>query len=370
MPLFEIIINQAIVDFKAGKSQQAMESLRTALKNNPSTFELWQALGVIAVRSNILTCGIEALSHAAALRPLDHTRYEELANAYILSEDTHRAIECLTSALALSPTNSSYEIALQKLQLQVSEKVKEKEFNNTKSSEIILNNDLFAHLQDLAEEKKYYELAKYASNHNADNSTDVRIRYILALTHEGLSQFESVIHHLEFVTSAMPAFAKASESLGDYLVMNSRVQRVISENNALVWEQFLNYENKLNQADAAYRKALDYAPHSLTCRLHFGNLCYYLGDLDEAEKQFLIVLENKPQANITRYNLAQIYKRKSRNTKARKELSQCLGSDPSFREATEVLAYVEMEMGNHEVAAFTFLKALYLEPSITPDLCE
>ncbi len=370
MPEFEITINQAAATYRAGDANQAMDDLHAALKVTPDIWELWQTLGVIAVESGALDQGIEALSRAAILQPLNDTRYEELANSYILKEDLEKATECMTSAIALSPSNQNHLLTLNKLQHQLKkEKISNKD-PQEQALTLVLDDKLFSSLETMAGGKKYFELTQFASNHEAEKTTDVRIHYILAIAYEALSQFDNVIKHLNFVTSAMPAFTKAFESLGDYLVMNSRVKRLNLQYGALIWGHPLTDKDDITMAILAYNKALKHNPRSFRCRLNFGNLNFYLGNFDKAEKLFQEVLRDKPNAAIVRFNLARVHECKHNYREAHNELSQCLKLNPNFQEAIEALARIEIQLKKPEVAASNFLRALLLPPTITSDLCK
>jgi tetratricopeptide (TPR) repeat protein len=111
----------------------------------------------------------------------------------------------------------------------------------------------------------------------------------------------------------------------------------------------------LEEALSGYRASMEYSADFATARMNLGNLSSSLGDVGEAERQYLkaISIDNRflPAMN----NLALLYNRQGRNEEAEKLLRRILELEPAFHQVSYSLGLLLAEEKRYEEAA------LYLE---------
>ncbi len=92
-------------------------------------------------------------------------------------------------------------------------------------------------------------------------------------------------------------------------------------------------EERLEEADRAYRRALSLRPHFPEAQFNLGNVLRELGNVDDAEQCFRTAVEHDPTMAVGWYNLADLLEEHTRPDEVVECLRRALEIDPLYADA-------------------------------------
>lgn len=101
--------------------------------------------------------------------------------------------------------------------------------------------------------------------------------------------------------------------------------------------QCQEYANRLQDAEASYRKGIEKDPKNKLCRTNLGLLLVRQGRVDEGREQMCVVL---PAAEV-HYNVASVFELQKKTAEAKAEYQKAIALDPKFTDAKKRLAKIE-----------------------------
>ncbi len=122
-------------------------------------------------------------------------------------------------------------------------------------------------------------------------------------------------------------------------------------------------EERLEEAERAYRQALALRPRYPEAHFNLGNALRGLGRLDAAEEQFRAAVDQDPALAIAWYNLADLLEEEERVREAVECLRRAVVADPLYADAHFNLASLLEATGRPGEAARHWTAYLKLDPS-------
>ncbi len=122
-------------------------------------------------------------------------------------------------------------------------------------------------------------------------------------------------------------------------------------------------EDSLDQAEAAYCRAIALDPWLATARTNLGNLLFRRGDMEGAEQMYELALQIDPDQPEALYNLGFMGYDRGELQSAVSNFRRALEIDPSFADAHFNLAMVFEELGQRADARSHWETYLKLDPS-------
>jgi tetratricopeptide (TPR) repeat protein len=122
-------------------------------------------------------------------------------------------------------------------------------------------------------------------------------------------------------------------------------------------------EHTHEQAEAAYRRAVELDPSLANALTNLGNLLYRRGRLEEAEQQYVRALQIDAEQPEAFYNLGFLLYERGELTSAILNFRRALRSDPAFADAHFNLAMALCDAGEAQEARAHWATYLELDPS-------
>lgn len=122
-------------------------------------------------------------------------------------------------------------------------------------------------------------------------------------------------------------------------------------------------EKTLEQAEQAYRRAVELDPSLANALTNLGNLLFRKGELGEAEQLYVRALRVDPDQPEAFYNLGFLLYERGDLEAARLNFERAIKSDPSFADAHFNLAMVLTDAGRADEATPHFRTYLTLDPN-------
>jgi tetratricopeptide (TPR) repeat protein len=123
-------------------------------------------------------------------------------------------------------------------------------------------------------------------------------------------------------------------------------------------------QGKLEQAEKAYRRAVEMAPGNADTHNELGFLLARQGRLDEAVIHLERALQVKPDLAETRVNLARIFLRQGKTAEAVAQLEKALEIKPDLVETHINMGQILVRQGRYDKAAAHFKEALKVRPDL------
>lgn len=120
--------------------------------------------------------------------------------------------------------------------------------------------------------------------------------------------------------------------------------------------------NNLDEAAAAYRRAIAVDPHHAEAHFNLGNVLRERGSLNEAERHFRIAANLNNQFSHAWYNLADVLDERGELAEAIACLRRVLALDPLYADAHFNVARCYEAAGDFTVAAHHWTRYLMLDP--------
>jgi len=128
----------------------------------------------------------------------------------------------------------------------------------------------------------------------------------------------------------------------------------------------LQRSGRLDEARAAYTRALELNPHFAQAHANLGALARLKGQLDEARQHYEEALRIDPQYPTAHYNLGNLYKDQGRYAEAQEAYRRALVAAPADAQAHVNLGWVLMTLNDNDAAAEHFRAALRIQPQLAP----
>ena len=111
---------------------------------------------------------------------------------------------------------------------------------------------------------------------------------------------------------------------------------------------------KMEEAVAAYRKAIEWNPAHSYAHLDLGKVLMELGRLDEAEDAFLTAIPLAPDLTEAHFDLGNLYLKTNRLEMAAQAFSNALRLEPNHEEAGNNLLGAYLTLGRYRIAIRTW----------------
>lgn len=121
-------------------------------------------------------------------------------------------------------------------------------------------------------------------------------------------------------------------------------------------------EERLEEADRAYRRALSLRPHFPDAQFNLGNVLRELGNVDDAEQRFRTAVEQDPTMAVGWYNLADLLEEHRRLDEAVECLRRAVDTDAVYADAHFNLASLLEQVGRSAEATTHWTAYRRLEP--------
>lgn len=128
----------------------------------------------------------------------------------------------------------------------------------------------------------------------------------------------------------------------------------------------LQRSGRVDEARAAYARALELNPHFAQAHANLGALARLKGQLDEARQHYEEALRIDPQYPTAHYNLGNLYKDQGRYAEAQEAYRRALAAAPADAQAHVNLGWVLMTLNDNDAAAEHFRAALRIQPQLAP----
>ena len=122
-------------------------------------------------------------------------------------------------------------------------------------------------------------------------------------------------------------------------------------------------EERLEEADRAYRRALSLRPHFPDAQFNLGNVLRELGNVNDAEQRFRTAVEQDPTMAVGWYNLADLLEEQRRLDEAVECLRRAVDIDAVYADAHFNLASLLEQVGRSAEATTHWTAYQRLDPS-------
>ncbi len=149
----------------------------------------------------------------------------------------------------------------------------------------------------------------------------------------------------QLISSAGAQMPVIKQPLTDALSALSRGAQYYLERGR-TWMQTRNFR----QAAVDFGAAADIAPSSHEARLAYARALEIVGQVDEAERQYLEAVKLAPESAVTHYFLGMLYERRREDDASREYYANALAADPAYLPPRLALAHVHFRNKNYEEA--------------------
>jgi len=182
-----------------------------------------------------------------------------------------------------------------------------------------------------------------------------RLHYMLGMAYRGLGDDAKARDHL--AQRGMVGI-QPPDPWSDALRELIRGERLYLQRGALAYRA-----GQFQEAEAAYRRALEANPESITARVNLGVMLYQQGDLAGAIGLFSEVLAVQPDNRVARFNLGRLRLLQGDAAAAARELAQAVAADPKDLEAQWLLALALEGSGQPDAAMDAYQAVVRLDPT-------
>jgi tetratricopeptide (TPR) repeat protein len=363
------LLRSVIVEFR-GDQDGAIEKISRMHQDNPEDGGVAHAFALMLAQTGKPGAAITVLRRGVAAEFLNPDYYADLANLYHGADDQARTLDCVQSALALSPVDPE----LQKIAALMSLGGDRSE-NGVWPPEIYPSGQLDNFdedgraITDLLGRREFYQVIAEGRKILSHRPADVRAHYCLGVALQSYNHVGQVIHHLTQVAASMPAFAGARKGLGDFLHQAWRLKSIRGEfaDAVLEYPGENNRMSELNEAAGSYRAALYHQPEDARTRLYYGNLLNDMGDAAGAIEQYHLAVRLAPGWVSAQYNLAEAMGNAGELGHALDRVELVLAAEPEFREALALKAKLLALNGDCIGAGMSDMAAIDLAPKFSTE---
>ena len=306
-------INSTITLFSNGHTQEALDSVRTLIKDYPNEPILFNICGACYASLGQLDKAVRNYENSIAIKPDYAEAHNNLAGTFQELGQLDQAVERYRKSLVIKPNYAEAH-------------------NN-------LGNAL-RELNQLESAIKSYQMA-------IDIKPDyVEAHYSLGIIYQELNQLESAIKSYQKAIDIKPDYVEAHYSLG------------------IIYQEL----NQLESAIKSYQMAIDIKPDYVEAHYSLGIIYQELNQLESAIKSYQKAIDIKPDYVEAHNNLGVTFKELGQHEVAVKCYKKALGVNPDFAEAHNNLGVTFKELDQYEVAVKSFERALTLKPDYTEAL--
>jgi tetratricopeptide (TPR) repeat protein len=216
----------------AGQFNKAIEQLRTALRLNPSSPLVYQALGDLSNQRGMLDDAEKAYKKAILLEPKFTRAYDGLAEVYTKKGDTKRSMMVMQDAVSKSPRNASRQTRLGKALLEQG-MVKEAKaaFENAVKSEpgnLVMQSEM---AESLLAQNLNDEAATLFKSVSMANPTDINVYNRLGIAYRKQGKFMEAIDEYKKALTVDPEDENLYYNLGTAYMSAKMVDNAIAQFN-------------------------------------------------------------------------------------------------------------------------------------------
>lgn len=339
----------ALLNLSRGQIDQAQEALRKVIADRPWFAPAHLYLGIIYGRKDELLMARQEVTEALKLDPRNVSARLALATVHFRDDAFDLAIEQSNLVLRANPDHAQAAMILGDSYLAK---------NDPEKSATILQG-----------------LAKVFPD-------DPQVLYRLGLLSVERGEISQALARFESALAADQKFIEPLERMAGIHLAQGRVDlavgRVAShiqrmpEHSALqnLYATLLVKAGSVDQAEAAYLKAISLDERNLSAYLQLGDLYRSLGRLDDAMTKYRAALARDSRLNSARLLLAAIYEQKNDFEKARELYDQILFRDPRNGPAANNLAYLIMRQGGNIDVALSYARIAREELPNDPNVAD
>jgi tetratricopeptide (TPR) repeat protein len=330
-----------------GKIDQAIEAYQEALKLDPTSGEIPEALAFEFMRKGDLKQSEQMVRRALSVRPKSRNAYLLLGKVYSAQQKWKEGEEAFKKAIELD-TDEDEEPVLSLASLYVDSKQYDQAVKTLNEFLEKNPNSLFG----------FYYLG--------------RVYTELKKPDEALEAYEKAIALNPGFTAAIKAMALLYESLGKKDKAKKAFEQVLEQQ-----PDNLGVRNHLSQLylddkdyDAALREleiVVQDQPDNLTARLRLGLLYLQKNDLVRSEKLLRDLLKDAPQKDRVQYYLGLVLQKKGDSSGALKNFEAVGSESDLYEEARLSMAFIYEDKGATQKAVETLRAATKRQPE-SPEL--
>lgn len=327
--------------YQNGELNEALDAYQLALKQEPDSPEILNAIGAINAQLGHLDTALDYIDKALKQNPQDTRILNSKANILARQNNFDEAISTYNQAIKIDP---SYAVAFSGL------------------GKCLFQNNKLA-----TAEKAFQNALKLKPNF-----IEAKYNYALLLTKK--EQWHEAIKLLEPIVTEHPNFVAALGQLGElYLQVgdNERALRVLDRRAELEPEngeaihslaQAMALTDHLEESIEYYEKALMLEPHHKEANHNLANAYVKTGDTSKALTYYFkqIAVDPLPESF---FNIGVLMMYQERNKEAIEYFEHAAKADPSNLNIFLNLGSIYLKLQRHEEAVKSYEKALELEPS-------
>ncbi len=356
------LLQQASVFLQQRRPQQAVVTLRKALKLNPRSSQALNMLGVALLYKGDLLGSKKAFQKSIKINPSDPGPHSNLGSLYTRQKEFESAARAYQSALSLKPNSLDilYRLALTYRKTANNDRAKSllKKLLNLSPAHSDGNAAIGLIYQDEGDNDK--------ANYHYDKCLDINPRSLVAIHNKAVilksqKEYEAALVLLTQAVKINPKIADIHQNMGScYASLGETALAVKAFEKALQLEPLsTSHHHWLNQmlwvegsSDflKSYHNAIKRAPESHFLRRELVYKLTLAGDLDEASEQskYLLQHDSKNPSNFKLYGV--VLRKQKKFEQAVITHLQALQMDPDNLSCQEELATSHLSNGDYKKA--------------------
>ena len=338
---YNLLFNEALRLHENGQFDEAEKIYRQILETSPNNAEVLNLLGLIAQAKGLHQQAEELFYFALKQAPQRAPFYYNLAFSFKMDNKPREAIENFEKALHIQPNIKEAYNELGSLYQQTGNLEKAKE----------------CWQKALAIDADYAE-AK-ANLINFSGKTDVELIQELENLHVSYPQNALVLFYLVKKLIENSLWSKAESNV-------SFLQKIapFSDDAEILWGQILYAQQKYQEAQLHFEKALSLNPNNIEALLKLADNASRREEFKLAEELYRRVLELDRKNFEAHNNYAEMLYKQKRLAEALEEYRQAVILNPQSAEVSNNLGIVLKDLGDFEQAVGLFFNAFSLNPML------
>ncbi len=409
----ETLLSEAQVLFQQGSFEEAKGKILAALKNDPSSVEAYNLLGIVYGQEKDYRRAVEALQEALKLDPKSTRTLNNLGNTYVAAGRLDQAEQEFRAALRLEPSNrdANYNLGLV-LMARGHPADAVACFQRVHPADA---QTLFNLIRAFLRSGQTQAGLKLASEVSARSKDDVRLHFTLGLLLASEKQYAAAARELESADALAPRTFEILFNLGqvylrtgdyakselvlqralklqpdsvdalyllaqaedgqkkivDALELLVRAHKLAPRNTDVIFlvARLSMDQNYYEDAIPLLEQGITVAPNRPDLHAALGESYFMSGKVEKAIDEFNKLIQLDPSARSYAL-MALCYRHLGRFDEARKYLDAGLKQDPHNATCLFNLGYIESRQGNNAVAEKLFEQTLQANPDYSEALLE
>jgi len=398
---------------RQGLPEQAKERVQTELRQNPTSVEGYNLLGIICSEQKDYPGAMDAYQQALKLEANSTRTLNNLGNLYVAQEKLDLAEKEFRKVLRLEPGNrdGNYDLGLV-LMAKGSPGAAIAHFQRVRPPDVATRSNLTrAYLRA----GRITEGLKTATDLSAQSKDDVQLHFTLGVLLASEKQYRAAQLELEKANALQPetvailynlgqAYLRAGDYAKTELVLNRaaklqpdspetlfllaqadqdqgrsvdaldllvRAHKLAPENTDIIFllARVSMTQNYFEDAIPLLESGLKIAPKRADLRAALGESYFMSGKAEKAVEEFESLVELDPSARSYAF-LGLSYRHLGRFDEARKYFEAGLKQDPRNASCLFNMGYIEERQGNHARAEVLLQEALRSKPDLSEALLE